>query len=64
MKISLCVICKDEEKKIGRCLRSVKEAVDEMIIIDTGSTDNTIKIAEEEGAKIYQIPWEDIDKPI
>lgn len=59
MKISLCVICKDEEKKIGRCLRSVKEVVDEMIIIDTGSTDNTIKIAEEEGAKIYQIPWED-----
>lgn len=58
MKISLCVICKDEEKKIGRCIKSVKEIVDEVIIVDTGSEDKTIEIAEKLGANVFQIPWE------
>ena len=58
MKISLCIICKDEEKKIARCINSVKEKVDEIVVVDTGSTDNTINIVKELGAKVFEIPWE------
>lgn len=59
MKISLCIICKDEEEKIERCISSVREVVDETIVVDTGSTDNTIVIAKQNGAKIYEMKWED-----
>lgn len=58
MKITLCVICKNEEKKILRCIQSAKPAVDEMIIVDTGSTDRTVELAKSEGAKVYEIAWE------
>ena len=43
--ISLCMIVKDEESTLGRCLNSVKDIVDEIIIVDTGSKDNTKEIA-------------------
>ena len=52
--LSLCMITKNEEKNISRCLNSVKDIVDEIIIVDTGSTDNTIEIAKSYGA-IYII---------
>ena len=42
--ISLCMICKNEEKTIGNALKSVKDIVDEIIVVDTGSTDNSIDI--------------------
>ena len=58
MKLSLCVICKNEEKKIARCMNSVKGIVDEMIIVDTGSEDRTVEIAKELGAKVFEITWE------
>lgn len=57
-KISLCMIVKNEEACLARCLDSVKDCVDEMIIVDTGSTDKTVAIAEHYGAKIYHHPWE------
>ena len=57
--ISLCMIVKDEEEVLGRCLESVAEAVDEMIIVDTGSRDSTKEIAASFGAKIYDFPWID-----
>ncbi len=56
--ISLCMIVKDEEKSLTRCLDSVKDYVDEMIIVDTGSTDRTVEIAKSFGAKIFNHPWE------
>ena len=59
MTISLCMIVKDEEKVLERCLKSVKPLVDEMIIVDTGSTDNTAKIAESLGAKVFDFAWAD-----
>ena len=43
--LSLCMITKNEEKNISRCLDSIKDIVDEIIIVDTGSTDKTIEIA-------------------
>lgn len=55
--LSLCMIVKDEEKFIGTCLESVKDYVDEMIIVDTGSTDRTIEICKSFGAKIFTFPW-------
>ncbi|WP_312047948.1 tetratricopeptide repeat-containing glycosyltransferase family 2 protein [Anaerotignum sp.] len=58
MKISLCMIVKNEEKYIAQCLKSASLLVDEIIIVDTGSTDNTIAIANEYHSKIIQIPWE------
>jgi glycosyltransferase involved in cell wall biosynthesis len=55
--ISLCMIVKDEEAYIRRCLESVTKHVDEIIIIDTGSTDATLEIAGEFGAIIYDFKW-------
>lgn len=57
--ISACMIVRDEEKNLDRCLSSIVDVVDEIIIVDTGSTDNTVKIAEKYGAKIYHSPWQD-----
>lgn len=56
--LSLCMIVKNEEKFLPQCLESVKGLVDEIIIVDTGSTDRTVEIAGEYGAKIYFHPWE------
>lgn len=56
-EISLCMIVKDEEKLLPICLNSVKELVDEIIIVDTGSKDKTIEIAESFKAKIYNYAW-------
>lgn len=56
--ISLCMIVKNEEEFLGRCLESVSGLVKEIIIVDTGSEDNTIKIAESYGAKVYHHHWE------
>jgi len=55
--ISLCMIVKNEEDVLARCLESVKDAVDEMIIVDTGSTDRTKEIAASLGAKVYDFEW-------
>lgn len=49
--ISLCMIVKDEEAVLKRCLESAKEIADEMIVVDTGSRDQTREIAEKEGAR-------------
>lgn len=43
--ISLCMIVRDEEAVLGRCLESVAPAVDEIIVVDTGSTDGTKAVA-------------------
>lgn len=55
--ITLCMIVKDEADCINACLESVKGLVSEIIIIDTGSTDQTIEICENHGAKVYTYKW-------
>lgn len=56
--ISLCMIVKNEERFLAKCLESVKDCVDEMIVVDTGSTDETVKIAESFGAQVFHHTWE------
>lgn len=58
-KISACMIVKNEEELLSNCLNSIKDAVDEIIIVDTGSTDDTVGIAKYFGAKVYHHPWND-----
>lgn len=55
--LSVCIIAKNEEKNIGRCLESIKDLADEIIVVDTGSTDKTVEIAKSYGAKIGHFKW-------
>lgn len=59
MLISACMIVKNEEGMLRRTLPVLKNSVDEIILVDTGSSDNTVKIAEENGAKIFNFKWID-----
>ena len=58
-EVSLCMIVKNEEHNIARCISSVKDVVDEIVVVDTGSCDNTLTIAQSFGAKVFSCPWED-----
>ena len=55
--LSLCMIVKNEETTLINCLKSVRDVVDEMIVVDTGSTDKTKDIATVFGAKVFDFPW-------
>lgn len=57
--ITLSMIVKNEEKMLPECLNSVKELVDEIVIVDTGSNDRTKEIAKQFKAKIFDFPWID-----
>ena len=55
--VSLCMIVKNEERTLRRCLDSVRGLMDEIIIADTGSTDRTVEIARDCGAAVRTFPW-------
>ena len=55
--VSLCMIVKNEERTLRRCLDSVRGLMDEIIIADTGSTDRTVEIARDCGAAVCTFPW-------
>lgn len=57
MKFSLCMIVKNEEKSLPKCLESVKDIFDEIVIVDTGSTDRTKITARAFTDKIFDFPW-------
>ena len=59
VKISLCMIVRDEEHVLERCLESIADIVDEIVIVDTGSVDKTKKIAAKFTDRIYDFPWVD-----
>ncbi|KRW90851.1 hypothetical protein SD51_12290 [Alicyclobacillus tengchongensis] len=58
MLLSACLITKDEELTLPRCLESLKGVADEIIVVDTGSQDKTVEIARAHGAKVYFHEWD------
>lgn len=57
MTLSVCLITLNEEANIGRTLASVKDIADEIIVVDSGSADATVSIAQSFGAKVFMEPW-------
>lgn len=58
-RLSLCMIVRDSARTLGACLESIRPWVDEMIVVDTGSKDDTKEIAARFGAKVFDFPWVD-----
>jgi glycosyltransferase involved in cell wall biosynthesis len=58
-KISLTMIVRDEEKNLPKCLESVRGIFDEIVVVDTGSTDRTVEIARSFGANVFDFVWVD-----
>jgi tetratricopeptide (TPR) repeat protein len=56
-RVSLCMIVKDEEANLPECLGSAADLVDEVIVVDTGSTDRTKEVAARFGARVVDFPW-------
>ncbi len=57
-KLSVVILTKDEERNIGRAIKSVKDIANEIIVLDSGSKDRTVEIAKNLGAKIFFHPFE------
>ena len=57
MKLSACIIMKDAAEDIGDCLESLKDQVDEIVVVDTGSTDDSVAIARRYTEKVYFFAW-------
>jgi GT2 family glycosyltransferase/tetratricopeptide (TPR) repeat protein/2-polyprenyl-3-methyl-5-hydroxy-6-metoxy-1,4-benzoquinol methylase len=55
--LSLCMIVRDNARTIGAALQSIRPYVDEMVVVDTGSTDDTPQIAQQLGARVFHFPW-------
>jgi tetratricopeptide (TPR) repeat protein len=58
-RVSLCLIVKNEEASLPTCLGSAADLVDEIVVVDTGSTDRTREVAERFGARVYPFAWVD-----
>ena len=56
-RVSLCMIVRDSSRTLAACLGSVRPFVDEIIVVDTGSKDDTVAIAREFGARVREFPW-------
>ncbi len=58
-RVSLTMIVRDEENNLGRCLESVRDLFNEVVVLDTGSRDRTIEIARSFGARVFDFVWVD-----
>lgn len=57
MSVSLCLVVRNEEEKLGACLQSAADLVAETIVVDTGSADGTRELAAKLGAQVFDFPW-------
>lgn len=57
-RLTICMIAKNEERFLGRCLESVRGLADQIVLVDTGSTDRTVAIAREHGAEVHFRAWD------
>lgn len=57
--LSACLIVKDEEKSLARCLGSLQSVADQVVVVDTGSEDGTVAVARDSGAEVYHLEWRD-----
>jgi len=55
--LSLSMIVRDEAERLVACLESVAGFVQEMVVLDTGSSDDTVAIARQQGATVHELPW-------
>jgi glycosyltransferase involved in cell wall biosynthesis/GT2 family glycosyltransferase/tetratricopeptide (TPR) repeat protein len=58
-RLSVCMIVRNEEDKLAACLASLQGAADEIVVVDTGSTDRTVEIAQAHGAQVHHARWTD-----
>ena len=58
-RVSLCMIVRNEAENLADCVGPVKDLFDQIVIVDTGSTDNTREIAASLGAEVHEFPWVD-----
>lgn len=56
-RLSVCLIVKNEERFLAQCLKSVRELAQQIVVVDTGSTDRTVEIAKEFGAEVHSFTW-------
>jgi len=61
-KISVVIVCKNEEDQIGRCLQSLKDLTDDVVVLDNGSSDDTKNIVRNTGARLIEDTWEGFGK--
>lgn len=59
IRLSVCMIVKNEERKLDECLRMARGFADEIILVDTGSSDRTVSIAEKHGISVHHFDWID-----
>ena len=55
--LTISLIIPNEEQSLGRCLDSVRGLGDEIVVVDTGSTDGTRQVAASRGARVFDFPW-------
>lgn len=58
-KISGCLIVKNEEEFLGAALSSLKDVCDEIVVVDTGSTDRSLEVASEFTGQVFKYEWKD-----
>lgn len=58
-RVSLCMIVRDEEQNLPACLGACADLFDEVVVVDTGSVDNTVEVARSLGAQVSHVPWRD-----
>ena len=59
MEISVCIITKNECSKLEKCLQCIKGIADEIVVVDTGSTDDTVKMVRDYTSSVYEFDWID-----